>query len=146
MKSCAFFGHSDTYWYFKDKDKIKNIIIDLIENHEVTQFYNGCHGDFDSLCADIVADLKKQYPYITNTMVLSYHPTKNFWLPFCFDDSIYLLEKKVPPKFAIYYTNRRIVEISDFIVSGVNHDSGGAFTACQYAKRINKTVINIFED
>ena len=40
MKSCTFFGHRD-YNYTPYKGKIEAIILDLIENHGVREFYNG---------------------------------------------------------------------------------------------------------
>lgn len=145
MNSCSFFGHRESFRYNNCENKITNIIKDLIENHNVSQFYSGFRGKFETLCANIVCKSKNQYPHIINTLVLSYHPNKNFWLPSCFDNSVYLLEKKVPPKFAITYTNKRLVDISDFIVSGVDRNNGGAFAACQYAKRNNKIIINIYD-
>lgn len=51
MPSCAFFGHSKYQDYSQYRDKIKDIVFELIQNHGVTQFYNGYRGDFDRLCA-----------------------------------------------------------------------------------------------
>lgn len=62
-----------------------------------------------------------------------------------FDDSVYLLEKQVPPKFAISETNKILVKKSDFIVSGVWHNWGGAYSAVEFAKRQGKTVIDVVE-
>lgn len=144
MSTVAFFGHR-SYGYSAYRAKIKSIIIDLIENHGATDFYNGFRGDFDKLCAEIVSGLKSFYPMIKNTLILSYHPLSDFVLPEYFDESAYLLDEPVPPKFAITYTNRKIVDKADFIVSGVMLDSGGAWSACDYARRKKKTLINIFE-
>ena len=144
MAAAAFFGHR-SYPYAPHRDKLRAIIVDLIENHGVTEFYNGLRGDFDRLCADIVYELMSDYPMIQNILVLSYHPREGFVLPKCFSESIYLLEKPVLPKFAITYTNQAIVEKVDFIVSGVALHSGGAWTACDYARRKGKQIISIFE-
>lgn len=146
MLTCAFFGHRDID-YFPYNEKIEEILVDLIENCGVTQFYSGYRGKFDELCAYLVWELKFQYPQIKNTLVLSYLPYKksDFVLPKYFDDSVYLLEKKVPPRFAIPHTNRRMVDLADYIVSGVNHDHGGAFTACNYARNRGKTIISIYD-
>ncbi len=145
MKSCTFFGHRD-YNYTPYKDKIEAIIIDLIENHGVTEFYNGFRGNFDRLCAEIVFDLKTRYPNIKNIMVLSYHNRQNFVLPKYFDESVYLLEKRVPPQYAISYTNQEMILRSDFIVSGVCYHYGGAYTAREFARRQHKNILDIFED
>ena len=143
MAICAFFGHSDMY-YYDYEDKIRSIIIDLIENHGIKVFYNGYRGNFDRKCADIVGKLKQNYPYISNILVLSYHPDHNFYMPRSFDDSVYLLDRPVPPRYAIARTNRIIAEKADFIVSGVKFEYGGAYEACRYARRLNKKIISIF--
>lgn len=143
MAVCAFFGHRN-FLYSKYENVITYHIIELIEKKDVVQFYCGYRGAFDRLCAQLVSEIKKDYPKVVNTMVLSYHPREDFILPLCFDDSVYLLDKSVPPRFAISYTNKKIVEISDYIISGVANEYGGAANACNYAKRKNKTIINIF--
>ena len=143
MRSCAFFGHRRfSEEYSKD---IEDAVIDLIENHEVAQFYNGYRGNFDKICAYIVWNLRSKYRHIKNTMVLSYIPTKskNFFLPQCFDNSVYLIDKNIPLRFAISYTNKKIVDISDFIISGITTSYGGALEACKYAKSKGKIIINI---
>lgn len=94
----------------------------------------------------IVDEIKKLFPYVTNTMFISYHPNSYFDLPLGFDGSVYLLEDNVPPKFAIYHTNRRVVDISDFIIFGVNRSYGGAFAAYKYAERKHKKIFNILEE
>ncbi len=67
-------------------------------------------------------------------MVLSYipqtpigEPEYAFKLPDCFDDSIYVLERSVPKKFAIIETNKCVVDMVDFIVAGVMTHFGGAY-------------------
>ena len=111
MLTCTFFGHRDMD-YFPYQDKIETIIIDLIQNCGVTQFYSGYRGNFDRLCAYLVWELKFRYPQIKNTLVLSYlsYKKEDFVLPKFFDDSVYLLEKPVPPRFAITHTNRKMVD------------------------------------
>ena len=141
MAACAFFGHRN-FGYSDYKERIKSIIVDLIENHGVTEFYNDFRGSFDRICAEIVSELKSRYP-IRNILVLSYHPHSDFVLPKFFDESVYLLEKPVLSKFAITYTNQCIVDKADFIISGELLDSGRAWAACDYARRKNKTIINI---
>ena len=145
MVSATFFGHRD-FNYSPYKDKIEAIIIDLIENHGVTEFYNGFRGNFDGLCAEIVFDLKARFPDLKNIMVLSYHNRQNFVLPKYFDESVYLLEKRVPPQYAISYTNQEMIQRSDFIVSGVCYHYGGAYAAREFARRQQKNILDIFED
>ena len=46
-KTCTFFGHRDCPETIKPK--IREAVIDLIENHGVTMFYVGNQGNFDRL-------------------------------------------------------------------------------------------------
>lgn len=145
MKSCAFFGHRyiDPEIFGKD---MHHILVDLIENKGVTQFYSGFRGDFDRLCSFAVYTMKEKYPMIKNTMVLSYIPDKDFILPKYFDDSVYLLEKQVPKRFAISATNKLLVDKVDYIVACVLTHGGGAYAALEYARRRNKPIINVLDE
>lgn len=139
--SCAFFGHRN-YDYRPYEDKIREVVVDLI-NRGVTEFYNGYRGKFDGTCARIVGELREQYPLIKNIMVLSYRPTQDFKLPDFFDESVYLLGNNVPHKYAITRTNKELVKTVDYIVSGVVWKWGGAKTACDYAKKLLRTTVNV---
>ena len=135
MKSCAFFGHGDLD-YREYKEELENSIVDLIENYHVAQFYTGGRGAFDNFCAEIVAELRnKRYPHIKNTQVLSYMPKKEWVLSNKYDDSVYLLEESVPPKYAISRTNKILVEKVDFVITAVWKSWGGARVAHDYAER-----------
>lgn len=133
------------------RDKLLSILVDLIENKGVTQFYSGFRGDFDRYCSRLAAELKVRYPQIVNTMVLSYlslTPQSGgnaFVLPTCFDDSVYLLERNVPKRFAIIETNKRLADTVDYVVAGVLTHCGGAYTACEYACKRNKTIISVID-
>ena len=146
MLSCSFFGHREED-YFPYGRKIETIIIGLIEDCGLAQFHSGYRGEFERFCAYIVSSLKEKYPFIRNTMVLSYPRQINLSLLPLFDDSVYLLkDTKIPPRYAIPQTNQKLVDLSNYIISGVNHDSGGAFTACNYAKKHSKLIISIYDE
>ena len=109
LKSCAFFGHRNM-GVEQYREKLLCIIKDLIESKGVTQFYSGFRGDFDRFCSSLIYELKANYSFIKNTLVLSYIPNEDFNLPKCFDDSIYLLERQVPKRLAIIETNKCLVD------------------------------------
>lgn len=140
MSSCAIFGHSE-YLYERDKDKIEKGLMDLIECCGVTEFYLGMRGNFDVLCSVILQKLKKKYPKIRCIKVWAYMPQGGQGVDRRFDGSVYLLEKRVPPLYAIIETNKSLVRKADYIFSGVVHDWGGAWTAVEYAKKQGKRVI-----
>ena len=144
MKSCTFFGHRK-YDYREYADKIEEIAESLIVDCDVQQFYSGGRGNFDIMCAKVVKKLQLKYPNVKITQVLSYIPEEkeNNILSF-FDDSLYLLERNVPKRFAIIETNKLLVNKVDFIISGVEHGFGGASQAVEYAQRKQKNIISIF--
>ena len=132
------------------REKLLHIIIDLIENKDVIQFYSGFRGDFDLYCSSLIYELKDRYPHIKNTMVLSYIPgsmneNDGITLPKYFDDSVYLLERSVPKRLAIIETNKCLVDAVDFIVAGVITQCGGAYMACEYAYKRKKPIINVID-
>ena len=63
MSSAAFFGHREID-YCQYHDQISAVIEDLIVNRNVNVFYNGARGNFDSICAKIVCELKEKYPNV----------------------------------------------------------------------------------
>lgn len=151
MASCAFFGHRNMR-VEQFREKLLSIIIDLIENKGVTQFYSGHRGDFDIYCSSLINGLKVRYPHIINTMVLSYIPKCSphsegdaFSLPKYYDDSVYLLERSTPKRLAIIETNKLLVDKVDYIVAGVTTHFGGAFIACEYALKRKKQVISVID-
>lgn len=126
------------------RDKLLRILSNLIEKENVTQFYSGYRGSFDVYCSRLVRELKSVYPQIKNTMALSYI-TDAKDLPSCFDDSVYLLERSVPYRFAVAETNKLLVDTVDFVVAGVSRHSGGAYTACEYAFKRKKPIISLID-
>lgn len=144
MLSATFFGHRD-FDYSPYRDRVRGIIVDLIETHGVKEFLNGFRGNFDRLCAEEVFHLKTCYRDVKNILVLSYHDRQN-GLPTYFDESLYLLEKRVPPQYAISYTNQMMILRSEFVVSGVRYHFGGAYTACRFAEQKKKMILDIFQE
>ena len=144
MYSCVFFGHRD-YHYECFEGRIRDSLIDLIENYNVKQFYCGARGNFDWICAKIVHGLKKRYPFIKCIRVWAYMPKKEEEQEY-FDGSVYLLEKSVPPLYAIVETNKHLLDKVEYILSGVMHTWGGAWAAVERGKRKGKTIINIAKE
>jgi len=63
-KVCSFFGHRKIEITEELKQKVKEIIEDLIVNHNVLTFLFGSRSDFDYLCHLVVTELKEKYPNI----------------------------------------------------------------------------------
>ena len=55
MSACTFFGHRDCPSSIKPK--LREVLIDLIENHTVDMFYVGQQGAFDSMVRSVLKEL-----------------------------------------------------------------------------------------
>ena len=146
-KICCFAGHSSIFGTEDLPAKLKKEIVNLIENHNVTTFYNGGKGDFDWLCAKTIQELKKEYSSIKSYCILSYMPKEKDEYDNTlkiFDDTIYPDIEKIPPRFAIIKRNEWMVKNSDFMIAYVNYPWGGAYKTLQYAERKkNIKIINL---
>lgn len=63
-KVCSFFGHRKIELSVELEQKVKDVVEDLIVNHNVSTFLFGSRSEFDSLCLSVVTNLKEKYPYI----------------------------------------------------------------------------------
>ena len=137
---CTFFGHKDTPKEIEST--LRTTLIDLIENKNVTVFYVGNNGNFDTIVRRQLEDLSHTYP-ITYNVVLAYLPTKKSE----YDDytNTILPEgiETAPKRFAISWRNKWMIEQSDIVVTYVTHTFGGAAQFKEMAKRQGKTVIEL---
>ena len=56
MKVC-FFGHSDAPW--RIQPKLREVILDLIDNEGADEFYVGNHGNFDRMAIAVLSELSE---------------------------------------------------------------------------------------
>ena len=134
--TCTFFGHKDTPK--ETEPTLRSTLTDLIVNKDVNVFYVGNNGNFDNMVSTILPELSLTYP-IKYYIVLAYLPKKE-------TDNIehtILPEgiETVPPRFAISYRNKWMIEQSDYVVTYVNHSWGGAAQFKELAKKKGKTVL-----
>ncbi len=139
MKSCTFFGHRDT-----DEEvipRLKNTILDLIENKKVDVFYIGNNGNFDLLATEILNEATEKYPHISFFVVSAYERVR---LKTVRQETIYplFLKSSLSP---IPDRNRWMVEKCDYVVTYVNRSFGGASRFKRYALRKQKIVIELNE-
>lgn len=143
---CTFFGHR-----FIGKDisaQLEEVLIDLIENKNITIFYVGHQGGFDTCVRDELRKLKEIYVNIKYYVVLSYLPKKHDNLD-CTDysDTIFPdILTKTPPKYAIDRRNRWMINISDFVVCYCEHNANfGAAKYVNIALKKGLQVINLYK-
>lgn len=141
MSACTFFGHRDSP--DNQYEKLYNTIEKLITNNNVTIFYIGTQGNFDSLAHRALKELRKKYTNIKINRVLAYMPKCGE----AAEDSI-IPEgiELVHPKYAISWRNKWMIEQSDYIISFISHSFGGAAEFVDLARKKNKVVLNLYDD
>ena len=138
---CTFFGHSECYDL--DASILRSSIEELISKGIYT-FYVGNNGGFDALVFRVLLNLKKIYPSISVSVVLSYLPTQSAKHDPYQDYSIYPDEVAVAPRrFAIDKRNRWMIEHADFCICYITHTWGGAYKFVKMAKRKGIETINL---
>ena len=141
MQSCTFFGHRECPDSIKPK--LKKVMIDLINNHDVDMFYVGNQGQFDTIVRSVLRELKKECPQINYAVVLAYMPGKKTEYDDYSDTMLPEGIESVHPRYAISWRNNWMLQQSDYVVTYITHGWGGAAQYADKARRQKKTVINI---
>ena len=68
-KSCCFFGHRTINETEELKLKLVEIIEKLIVDEKVDTFLFGSKSRFNSLCLELVTEIKEKYPHIKRVYV-----------------------------------------------------------------------------
>ena len=146
---CCGFGHSNLYCNITKE--LNEKVVELIEQHGVTVFLTGGMGDFDSAFSSAVRSAKHNHkgvklilvkPYFSNELNIN----KDYYELFYDDVTITEQLAGVHYKSAIQKRNRWMVDQSEFVLSAIYRDFGGAYQTIHYAKRIGKTVIDIVKN
>ena len=143
MPACTFFGHRDCPSAIRPR--LRETLVDLIENHAVDMFYVGRQGAFDAMVQSVLKELRLDYPYIRYAVVLERIPGKrNDSDPRDYSDTI-LPEgiENVHPRFAISWRNKWMLDRSDYVVTYITHSWGGAAQFARISAAQNKNVIDL---
>lgn len=141
MAVCTFFGHRSVSR--ETLIPLTSTLIDLIENKSVDRFYVGNHGGFDRMVRAKLKELEKIYPHIEYKVVLAYVPTKKDEYE-DYSDTLYPSALDgVPHRARIVVRNEWMIKNSDYVVTCVERNIGGAAESKQKAERMGKKVINI---
>ena len=146
---CAFTGHRIIKITKELKDDIKKEIISLI-NKGVAEFLNGGALGFDLLCAQIVTELKKEYP-IKLKMILPCKDQSARWnesqklyyeeILYKADEIKYIADSYEPG--CMQRRNKELICECDYLLSYCMRESGGSYNTVKEAKKAGKTVINL---
>lgn len=135
MASCFFIGHRET------EEALLPLIIraaeKLILEKQVISFYAGMYGSFDKLAGEAIMQLKKKYPQIRLYLVIPYHPSmRPVKTPPGYDGTFYPDGMEtVSPKYAIAKANRKMIDVSAYLIEHVTHTASNASSLLEYAKK-----------
>jgi len=167
MKTCSFFGHRNTESTPTLCENLKNVVVRLIKEQKVKKFLFGSKSKFNSLCLDIVTEIKVEYPDIKLVYVRSAFPyisdSYRDYLLESYDDTL-IPERVINAGRASYVErNQEMIDASDFCIfyydenykPPLRKEYKGALTlrqpksgtarAYEYAKRKEKEIINLYE-
>ena len=147
-KRCTFFGHRQCP--IAIRPALKCCLEDLIIHHDVTVFYVGNQGAFDSIVRSALRELAEQYTNITYAVVLAYLPPelKDDLAQYQdYTDTMYPEGiETVLRRFAIDWRNRWMLKQADYVVTYITHSWGGAAKFAEKAVKSGKRVINLGTD
>ena len=143
MSACTFFGHRDCQATIKPK--LRDTIVELIEQHGVDTFYVGNQGFFDAYVRSILKELTGEYPHIRYSVVMAYMPNTNDEFDYRDYSDTMIPEgiERVPKRFAIDWRNKWILKRCDYVICYVNHSWGGAAKFTELAEHQQKHVIRL---
>ncbi len=123
------------------------VLLDLIENKEVSLFYVGNQTVFDRMVQRELKMLELEYPHIGYLIVLAYMPGRKNGeedvdeYKTIYPDGI----ENTPPRYAIRKRNEWMIKRADYVVTYAGRTFGYTAQFQKLAKRKNKVVINLAE-
>ena len=140
-KTCCFFGHREVTYNIRKK--LKATIEKLITEDNITEFYVGHQGQFDSMVYSVLKELKGKYPQIRYTVVLAYMPDE--YIRELYDEDTLFPDglENVPKRFVISKRNDWMIQQSAFAVCYVYKITGGAAKFREKAEKKGLRVIDV---
>ena len=143
----TFCGHSQ----FLRKPEYEEMLLNYLEKtvgDKCASVYLGKHGQFDAFSYHCCKKYKKTHPNVSLVFVTPYlprisPPSIKEALADGFDEILYPGLENVPPKLAILYRNRYMVDQADVIVTYITHPWGGAYTTYLYAVKKGKPIFHL---
>ena len=152
-KICCFTGSRDID-DFNASDisrALEEVLVNLIENEDYTDFRAGGAVGFDTIAALCVLNLKRRYPHIKLHLFLpcknqdkffSLWERKYYFQTIKYADSITYTQEHYSDS-AMMKRNMAMVDGSDICVAFLTKLTGGTYNTVKYAKRKNVPVKNI---
>ena len=137
MSACTFFGHRDCPEFIYPQ--LVYFIRELVLNNNVRHFYVGTQGNFDNLACRALKELQDTFQEVIVFRVLAYKPRGNSIPDSMLPEGI----EAIPPKYAIPWRNRWMISRSDYVITYVTRDYGGAATFEKEAVLQGRNVIRL---
>lgn len=163
--TCCFFGHRKIDVTDNLVSYLKEIIEELITKNNVDTFLFGSKSRFDSLCLDVVMELKKKYPHIRRVYVRAEFPhideDYTSYLLQWYDDTYYPDRMIAAGKAAYVERNYELINNSSYCIIYYDENynpnrrknsrkdlfdyqpKSGTKVAYDYAVKKKRTIINI---
>ena len=143
MSACTFFGHHDCPSSIKPM--LREVLVDLIENHAADMFYVGQQGAFDGIVRSVLKEIVLVYPHIRYAVVLERLPAKRGEFDTRDYSDTMLPEgiETIHPRFAISWRNKWMIKQSDYVVTYITHSWGGAAQFAELAEKQKKTIVKL---
>lgn len=149
LHTCCFFGHRTINETDELRTKITDAVERLIMDENVDTFLFGSKSQFDSLCLELVTEIKEKYPHVKRIYVRAEFPYINddymSYLLKSYDDTYYP-EKLISAGRAAYVErNYEMIDNSRFCV--VYYDEtyatckSGTKIALDYGVKCKKEII-----
>lgn len=146
----SFFGHRYIDNYFAVEKKLEGLIRELLMTKNYVEFLIGRDGEFNQIVASTVKVVKRSVGDDNSALVwvMAYPKAEYSNNEESFDDyydEIEICEASSQSHFksAIQVRNRNMIDRSDLVVCLVERNSGGAYSALQYARKKEKQIINL---
>ena len=151
--TCCFLGHRNITETKELKLKLFNIIKKLIEDEKVDTFLFGSKSQFNSLCLEIVTEIKEKHPHIKRVYVRAEYPYISEHYKNCllenYEDTYYPENILNSGKAAYVERNYKMIDDSHFCIVYYDEQNppttrkSGTKIALDYAMKKGKKVIRV---
>ena len=140
MAICTFFGHSECPRL--ERGILFSAVRGLVDSGSALNFYVGDSGGFDCMARGVLREMLSSGAPISYDIVLAYMPQSS--VRFGTEHVIFPAGlEHVPPRYAIPWRNRWMLERSDYVITYITHRWGGAARFAELAERRGKSIIKL---
>ena len=152
LYTCCFFGHRTIKETEEMKAKLMEKIEKLITDENVDTFLFGSKSRFNSLCLELVTEIKEKYPHIKRIYVRAEFPIINdsytVYLKKFYEDTYYPDKILTAGKAVYVERNHEMIDNSHFCIVYYDEENvpvtrnSGTKIALDYAVKHKKKIIN----